>query len=107
MCIISAIPSTRVLAPRGESFQEDVLGRDSYTDCQKFCPIDTLLGGGRSPSLRVTQGRQIFVQGTSCHLSEAQTIQYELLATAIGSASGSGKRTPVRILPVPFALLFR
>ena len=34
----------------------------SYSKCPKLRPIES---GGKSPSLRVTQGRQIFVQGSS------------------------------------------
>ncbi len=60
----------------------------SYTDCQRSCPTESLLGGNRSSSLWPTQGRPIFVQGTSCHLPEAQTIRSELLATPIAVNRG-------------------
>jgi hypothetical protein len=47
-------PGTRSASP---------LRTRAYTRCQKSCPIRSVSGGGNAPSLRVTQSRQIFVQG--------------------------------------------
>ena len=58
-------------------------GNIAYTGCQKFCPFDPSWVSGGPPSLRATQGRRIFVQGTPRHLSHARTIRSELLAAAI------------------------